>query len=384
MPARFIIDGSTIRETRDPERDDSELPTRPRKRQRTDSGIDAGGYSDNGQCLTGVVEDDPEFFRVDGDCVVRVANMRFKVRGSLLANASPVLEDILARHLQGSLSDCAIVLIADPDEFRALCWALYASPQALAEPLQDHDSVSRFLLLAAIARQFRCTTLSTSANAALLNTISNSFFADSCSSSLFSRLVDTAIRTHHTALLSVTLAAWTARLRTGSAPCVPAIVAADLHELAGLRGIAYYFHVQTMLAESGTTQRGATVFQTAQLAKLNNGQVMRLLSGHWSLVSLCEQLRRSPVAFPCACDRAGGCTKVCVERWGVVARSERVTGIRAAALLTLLSTMQQLLVADVELKTSMCAECRVLAIEALTKRARELEDGLADHFFGCL
>jgi hypothetical protein len=77
MPPRFIIqDQGTIRETRD------DTPTRPRKRQRMDSAIDTGGYSD-GDCLVSVgpVVDDPEFYRheVAADCVVRVGSTRFKV-----------------------------------------------------------------------------------------------------------------------------------------------------------------------------------------------------------------------------------------------------------------------------------------------------------------
>jgi hypothetical protein len=77
MPPRFIIqDEGTIRETRD------DTPPRPRKRQRTDSAIDTGGYSDI-DCLTSVgpVEDDLEFYRSEAgaNLVVRVASTRFKV-----------------------------------------------------------------------------------------------------------------------------------------------------------------------------------------------------------------------------------------------------------------------------------------------------------------
>lgn len=138
MPPRFIIqDEGTIRETRE------EATTRPRKRQRTDSGIDTGGYSDN-DCLAsaGPVEDDPEFYRGEAaaDCIVRVSSIRFKVssaaivspptctyrpqfKGSLLWDVSPVFRDIVAKNHR---PDTPLVLIVEADEFRALLWALYA------------------------------------------------------------------------------------------------------------------------------------------------------------------------------------------------------------------------------------------------------------------
>ncbi|KAF7298658.1 hypothetical protein MIND_00813000 [Mycena indigotica] len=384
MPARFIIDsdGSTIRETRE----QSELPTRPRKRQRRDSWEYVGGYSDSDEQraeLPGPVEDDVEFYREndsEADCVVRVGLVRFKVKSALLADISLVLRDILEEHPAGQV----LVLVADPDEFRVLCWAIYADPSEVIEPPQDHESISRLLQLAAISRQFQCTPLLAAIKTTLLTAVSNPSFAASFSSPLFARLVETAISIKHDALLDVTIAAWASRIRVGEAPCIPAIIAADTHELPSLRGIAYYHHVQTMVAEQGTNQRGATTFQTEQLVKLSNGQVTRVLSGHWSLVSLCEQLKRTALPFLAGPDCTRGCTKVWVERWSVAAMSEKSFRIRAAALLTLLETMQQLMKADKEVKQGMCGECRKSAIAALEKRAKELEEGLADHFFGCL
>ncbi|KAF7314524.1 hypothetical protein MKEN_00925500 [Mycena kentingensis (nom. inval.)] len=374
MPARFIIDGdgATIRETRI-----EESPTRPRKRQRTDSGCN----SEREGCYTptGVVENDEEFFRSDGDCLLRVENTRFKVNAALLSDASYMLGDIIRRQHDGT--ERAIVLITSAAKFRALCWAIYASPEQLTPAGPDHQFVERMLQLANISQQMNCHRFSRISSAFLLRTIGSPSFGASCSSPLFAQLIDTAIQTSDDELLDTTVAVWSARIRTNDAPCVPAIIAADMHELSSLRGLAYYMHVQTMLADAGMNARGATAFQT-DLSRLNNAQVTRLLSGHWSLVSLCEQLRRVPTKFICAC--GGTCAKTWAERWSAAARSERVGAIRAAALLSLLGTMQQMLGVDAELAAGMGKECRKAALEAFTSRARELEDGLPDHFFGWL
>ncbi|KAF8215051.1 hypothetical protein K438DRAFT_1659905 [Mycena galopus ATCC 62051] len=387
MSPRFIIqDGGTIRETRD------DTPTRPRKRQRTDStsAIDTGGYSDD--CFgPGPVQDDPEFYRNDAasNLVVRVANIRFKVNASLLSDASPVMQDILARHNEDHRADIPLSLIADANEFRALLWALYASPQDRAAQPREHDDLDRLLLVAAISQQYRCGTLEVWANTALLRTVtSDETFISSCSSALFKRIVDCAIRTRNDVLLDNTIAQWTCRIRRGDAPCVPAILAADAHELPRLRGVAYYFHMQAMIAQQTTvTERGATQFQTDP--KLSNAQVMRLLSGHWSLVSLWERLRRSPPKFECTegCGGASGkkrCAVVFGECWGAATTSKRMNAISSASVLELLVAMRDQLAADQELTKNIPAQCKLAALEAVKKQAKIFEDGLADHFFGWL
>ncbi|KAJ7835062.1 hypothetical protein B0H13DRAFT_2426144, partial [Mycena leptocephala] len=170
------------------------------------------------------------------------------------------------------------------------------SPQERAAQPREHDDLDRLLLIAAISRQYRCATLEIWAKAALLRTVtSNDAFITSCSSAMFKRLVDCTMRTRNDALLERTITQWALRIRAGDAPSVPAILVADTHELPRLRSITYYAHVQSMLAaqqegEGGVTERGATQFATDP--KLSNAQVMRLLLGHWSLVSLWERLRR--------------------------------------------------------------------------------------------
>ncbi|KAJ7160165.1 hypothetical protein C8R46DRAFT_1285601 [Mycena filopes] len=388
MPPRFIIqDQGTIRETRD------DSPERPRKRQRTDSGIDTGGYSDN-DCLasTGPVEDDPEFYRPEAtaDCVIRVGNIRFKVQRSLLWDASEVLKDILQRHIKATRrADAPLVLIADSDEFRALLWALYASPQERAAQPREHEDLDRLLLIACITRQYRCPSLEAWSTAAILRTVTaDAAFIASCPSALFRRILDCGIRTRNDALVEATTAQWAARIMRGDAPCVPAILAADAHELARLRGIAYYAHIQVMTGEqteTALTGRGATQFATDP--KLSNAQVMRLLSGHWSLVSLWERLRRAPPKFACAQAQgacAGRCVGVVEERWRVAAASSRINALSSASVLALLAAMRDLLVADQELTKKIPAQCKLAAVEGVKALATRVEDGLADHFFGWL
>ncbi|PPQ86168.1 hypothetical protein CVT26_002293, partial [Gymnopilus dilepis] len=140
----------------------------------------------------------------------------------------------------------------------------------------------------------------------------------------------------HAAIQAIT-ATWRKRLETKSAPSVPAILAVDrwvdggadgqglklaqgvLECLKSLKGVAYYVHVQDMIDRQGgvgggglvhddagdrdrkgggggVTMRGALPLRADP--KLSNGQVMRLLAGYFSLVSLWERLRLHPLPIP--------------------------------------------------------------------------------------
>ncbi|KAJ6508268.1 hypothetical protein C8R45DRAFT_966787 [Mycena sanguinolenta] len=377
--ARFLIqDGGTIRETRD------DTPPRPRKRQRTDSAIDIGGYSDT-DCFGPAVPvvDDPVFFRneADADLVVRVTSIRFKVKRSLLSDASPVLENILAE----LGPDTALVLTAtDADEFRALLWALYATAEEIAAQPREHEDMDRLILIASISRQYRCRVLEDWVKDVILRTVTtDQVFISSCSSAMFKRLIDCAVRTRNDVLLESTITQWTARIRRREAPCVPAILVADAHELPRLRGVAYYFHIQDMIDQQTTVNgRGATQFQTDP--KLSNAQVMCLLSGHWSLVSVWERLRRTPPKFECT----NGCNRRCAvvfgERWAAATISEKVNAMNSASVLALLGAMRDQLVMDKELTKGIPPQCKLAALEAVNMQANTIEDGLVDHFFGCL
>ncbi|KAJ7696715.1 hypothetical protein B0H17DRAFT_1197822 [Mycena rosella] len=330
MPPRFIVqDEGTIRETRD------ETPSRPRKRQRTDSVINTGRYG-NADCLVsaGPVDDDPEFYRTEGDCIVRILNTRFKVR-SLLSDSSPVFQDIIPKHREVTRRlDAPLLLIADADEFRVLLWALHT--RYAAQP-RKHEDVDRLLLVTAIARQYRCAALEAWSSAALLHTVSHdAAFTASCPSALFCRILDPP----------------------------------------RLRGPAYYFHIQRMLAtQTAVTGRSTTQFHTD--LKLSNAQVVCVLSGYWSLASLWERLKRAPPKFTCAEGCVGGkgrCVGVWKERWGVAVASERAGALSVASVLALLATVRELLFADQELKKNVHPQCRLAALDALKTTAQGVKD----------
>jgi hypothetical protein len=139
---------------------------------------------------------------------------------------------------------------------------------------------------------------------------------DSCSSASLSSLTDISIKFKRKDI-ELIQKKWYDRLSNKSAPSVPAIQAADKHDLVDIRGMAYYIRVQDMLDRQTVTECGAT--QLHADPKLNNGQVMRLLSGYWSLVSLWERSRLKPIelvqASTCTDEAHQRCSATWERRW---------------------------------------------------------------------
>lgn len=210
---------------------------------------------------------------------------------------------------------------------------------------------------------------------------------DSCSSANFTSLLDVAVEFNDTELLNSAISIWAERVSKNSTPSVPAMLAADKHDLAELRGVAYYVHIQDMMdRQTSITALGAT--QLRADPKLNNGQVMRVLSGYWSLVSFWERFRRTPLALA----RAGECSesehKTCVSnwdrRWHSAVGWKRILGYNNADILALLACLRDQLRGDDDLAQGTSPACRDAGLNALKESLETTRKGLADHFLGCI
>ena len=323
------------------------------------------------------------------------------------------MKDLLKDHLgtNGSTSDDNPLLfrLATPQESRAFLWALYAKyvfpsnmmiplathssftfrPEDLAVPAQGQSDIERFCNIASIANKYDIPKLQDWVLSNIHQTVTNTVFMDSCSSATLSLLMDVSIQFKHKNIVELVNKKWYDRLLNKSTPSVPAIQAADKHDLMmedSIRGMAYYIHVQDMLDRQTVTGRGAT--QLRADPKLNNGQVMRLLSGYWSLVSLWERTRLKPIELPrsasCTSETHQRCSATWERRWVSAAGWKRILGLNSADVLGLLACLRDQLSGDEDLKMGTSADCRMAGLEALKALKVKVQDGLADHFFGCV
>jgi hypothetical protein len=256
----------------------------------------------------------------------------------------------------------------------------------LAAPAQGQSDIERFCNIASIANKYDIPRLQDWVLSAIHQTAADTIFMDSCSSATLSLLIDVSMQFKRKDVIELINKKWHARLLNKSAPSVPAIQAADKHDLVGIRGMAYYIHVQDMLDRQTVTGRGAT--QLRADPKLNNGQVMRLLSGYWSLVSLWERTRLEPIVLPqsssCTSETHQRCSATWERRWVSAAGWKRILGLNSADVLGLLACLRDQLSGDEDLKMGTNSDCRTAGLEALKALKVTVQDGLADHFFGCV
>lgn len=135
------------------------------------------------------------------------------------------------------------------------------------------------------------------------------------------------------------------------------------------------------------TKSGATQLQVDP--KLSNVQVMRLLSGHLSLVGFWERLRRQAPKLSCAegCEperHIEVCTTVWVDRWRAATNSRRVLGHHTTDVFAILLALREELGTDQELKRNVLPACRLAGLDTLKKVSDDLSETLPDHFFGCI
>ncbi|KAL0961221.1 hypothetical protein HGRIS_006188 [Hohenbuehelia grisea] len=407
--ARFIIvDNGTISQSRD-----ESVGHRPLKRPRSE--FEAGDDSDdypNGCPAIGRDEEEPlnldtipcdiESYDPEGDCWIVAKDTLFKVDSAKHCASYEWFGDLLnqwrtsvrSRPLGTQLIKAHILKSTSADNFRALLWLMNRSPES-PKPDQPEEVVQRILAAIEISiqdthdlqqmQQWACKELSDM----LSDSTTRTQLTTSWSSVNFANVLRACTRCDDQTLLPIIESEWIARIESKDLPPVPAILAADHLNVTKLRGRAYYQQLVSLTeqGEEGSTDvnvRGATQFRMDP--RLSNGQVIRLLSGHWSLVSLWERLRRAAPKFAddeCDDGKHESCLRVWKEVWVETAASERVSNISSVSVLQILARMRELLSRDQRLTDSMKPPCRQAGLAALQRLHDQTQEGLADHFYGC-
>ncbi|KAF9481113.1 hypothetical protein BDN70DRAFT_876715 [Pholiota conissans] len=392
-PSRIfiILDDSTVREARDRQEE-----KRPNKRVRVDSDEEDAQDSYGSHNAKGPVERDPVYFKEDelANCVVRVRGWLFKIQADMLS-CSPTMNSYLQDHIRryGMPTEEKPFLCPNPlptvDEYRAFLWALYATFDELSEPIHTNEELERLSHIITINKKFDIPKMHDWAVEMLHKTANNHVFMQSCSSASLALLVDTAKSNHkkYGKVLDATVKAWCNRVWDKTTPSVPAMQTADKHDLPELVGTAYYVHVQDMHdRQTSFTERGAAKIRVD--LKLNNGQVMRLLTGYWSLVSLWERHRVKPLELPkgksCSDKKHIECMANWNRRWISAVGWRRILDLSSADILGLLECLRDQLLNDDDLKAALEPECRLAGLEAIRALRTKTKEGLADHFFACV
>ncbi|KAG6902624.1 hypothetical protein C0995_014230 [Termitomyces sp. Mi166 len=383
----IIVDDSTIHDSSD----DADIP-RSHKRQRTQDeppSLTIPGTSKRKATPeprtwlrsdydgTIILIHDPKYYFADdpaADCFIRVEKILFKLMERRITGRTEPITGQNPLELFG----------VSVTEFRALMWAREDDAEGQPRALED---LERLLSLATVTKNFGFDRLHDWTIDSMHRVFSSdSSLVDSCSSAILTRVIEVATQYKATDLLEATVSKWCTRVRRKDSPAVPAILAADEYELAKLAGVAYYTHLLEAIEQASPPTADSPLRIPAD-PKLSSKQIIRLLSGHMSLVNFSERYkRRAPkleCVESCSADAHKACTLVWDERWQAAAGSRKVLALCSADVLGLVAEMSDQLSGD-DLGGGITEACRLVALQSLKQSLRDIREKLPQYFVGCL
>ncbi|KAF5378948.1 hypothetical protein D9757_008736 [Collybiopsis confluens] len=299
---------------------------------------------------------DPEFYIPDGNTVIQVENVLFKVHRFILSRDGSAFEgmfsldgiprSVSSESLMDSypsqsshcpchplseegLSDASpIVLSGDsPADFRALLWALYALPAEIFAMPSSQGQFIRLISIARIAHKYAFRTTESWALSVLTMCVcqapdpssvkANDAEVDGTSivlsTSILIQLTEVAVLCAHDELHEAVEPLWADLLFAGqSADIISAMTIADRYrtQLRPLLGLAYYLMMLKGKEEwnkcaAGAGEEDLSLAPSSLLSpssdkmgpnklRLTRDQRIRLLSGYYNLSRACEALPNNP------------------------------------------------------------------------------------------
>ncbi|KAF8214901.1 hypothetical protein K438DRAFT_1659728 [Mycena galopus ATCC 62051] len=340
---------------------------------------------------------DPTYYIEDGTVTLQVENTLFKVHRSMLVKDKSTFESMFSldaythntedplmnSNSEGESDENPIRLQGDkPEEFRALMWSLYSLPAEIAIAMTSQANVPQLIHLARIAHkyQFRSTQLWA------LNALTAYHSSTTGSPSVpnLVQITELSILCDCKELLNAAVIKWKRLLGEGRAVAV-AIGVAERLNLRSLLGMAYY---SMML-------KGREAWDSDP--QLNARQRIRLLSGHYNLTKLCEDLPSSPprLTHDHSCVRKGKCKNAFAAFWKLILTSKdgglagQVLKLQSVDLVAKVMLAESIIRAfaegnipalDLSESGEMHEKCLQIALHAAQDKVKEVQDNLVDLF----
>ncbi|KAF8651955.1 hypothetical protein AX16_004598 [Volvariella volvacea WC 439] len=300
---------------------------------------------------------------------------------------------------QGSTDETPIVLQDDPEEFRALCWVVYALP---SEIISQNDvkrvDIPRLVSLARISRKYQFESIerwTLEVLTAHLNPHSTCKFLDECP-------IDFVIKILEVSLLSSLkleehiIGKWLGRIQNGQFDIAYALNVAERLKLRKFQGSLYYAQLNAISEQLlKSPSNSLNVYDLVSKLPLTADQKNRLYAGAWSLsllgIKTIDYIAhgRPEASFSPRCS-SGFYGSRCIERWGTACRNAlpfpSITG-NSVDHLAGVKQMIQALEGRTECRNEtsyMCSTCRNAGISMAKRELERLqtETNLADYFLG--
>ncbi|KAJ7186752.1 hypothetical protein C8R46DRAFT_1342063 [Mycena filopes] len=279
--------------------------TSSKKRAKSDSqDVDLNGPNKRLASASAQVVRDPVFYKPGGDCRIRVADTLFCIHRFLLERDSAAIFQTMFElpqgvdTPQGSTDEDPIVLAGDTvEEFRDLCWALYALPNDVVKENEDADSIERLANVAMISHKYQLGEFQSWSMTSIrkkCHAPGRALESGVCPPRLLSAMARLSIRYNDDALETRVIETWVSRLSdpTSSRPLPTsafpyAFAFAEDHGLRQFLGRLYYARLTVAHRDSDTSVFPPLDFP---FAGLEPKHMERLLRGSWALSAYWRQL----------------------------------------------------------------------------------------------
>ncbi|KAJ7696682.1 hypothetical protein B0H17DRAFT_1130709 [Mycena rosella] len=195
------------------------------------------------------------------------------------------------------------------EEFRALCWVVYALPNEIHLQSTRGADIPRLANAAKMCHKYTLPVFEGWALDMIRNQCQPGSldYLKTCPSDILHTLMGLALLCNHGRLLSLVETNWIFRARSGELPCNSALAAGEKYNRRQFLADVYY-HLNKQLYASNLSSG-----QAFSDLNLTDQQLLRLLSGHALLSNFWYHLRRDPLPhYP-----AIGCMShhICILVW---------------------------------------------------------------------
>ncbi|KAF9481105.1 hypothetical protein BDN70DRAFT_563680 [Pholiota conissans] len=337
---------------------------------------------------------DKNYYLADGDCVIRIGNILFKVHRFLLVRDSSAFADMFSMPEGSATQNMAtdedpIVLHDTIDEFRALCWIIYALPMVYVNQMDALKvEIAKITCLYLIAHKYHFESHEQFARKVIIAHCSDikdaspdirTHFTE-CFPNHLESLLRIACLTesgsNDSSLSSILQDIWVFRMYDTKRFQNPSQTL-SLAQSLGLRrflGRLYYFLLRCTWGHNPSIE-GSTAYLRTDL-NLPLEQRIAVYEGYWSLQQYWSNfLNAPPKTFQCPVLRRHACDRV----WkGYFSMHRGDFNQRIFDPLAFLGQMETQVIKFNERQYGVLSiDC---VITYLRQKRKELEDTLADHF----
>ncbi|KAJ7490542.1 hypothetical protein FB451DRAFT_621530 [Mycena latifolia] len=253
---------------------------------------------------------DTEYFFDDGDCMFLVQSSLFKLHKSFLSRGPESMFRDMFSIPQGSSTTQSVELAPirltgdSKEEFRALCWVIYALPNEIYLQSTSKADVERLAKAVKMFHKYSLPAFETWGLEMIRKQCGPELdYLINCSPPMLYTLMALALQSSDSQLLSIVEEKWMARIRLGL-PCNTALTAGERHGRRQFLAEVYQYLNKELYV---TVLSPANAFSHLHLTDTH---LLRLLSGYTLLSNFWFHLRRAQLSPRDGCTQHYQCTSV--------------------------------------------------------------------------